>query len=218
MHSGFHGIISFMEKEPWGKVREPSLLLSNHPSLWRTLGLLEDISRFSSNGNNEVVVVMDAAWLRIARSKYEFYGIPVDVKGNIDKSGGNLSVYLRSMLMRTFGELSGAYDGALRGVEVVRQMRDMLDLGVSVFVFPAGIGVARGKWRWGVGCLTRGIYEDGKEEEVGLGLIFVDGKYTLLPFSRMVDLYGRDLVEGAENDNELALRMQKVYEELLMDI
>lgn len=203
-----------MEKGQWGRVREPSLLLSNHPPLWRMIELFRDISEFSGEGKG-VVVVMDAAFLKLAQSWFGFDGIPVDVKWSKKRFGG-LDAYLMSMVVRKWGEISGAYDEAFGAMEVVKQMRDVLDLGRNVFLCPAAGGNVSGKWRSGVACLTRGVYEDGVEEDLGVGLIFASkGKYILLPFSNMVELYDRGFVEGVASNRRLALEMQKVYEELL---
>jgi len=202
-----------MERRQWSKVREPSLLLSDHPPLWQMADLFKDISVFSGEGNG-VVVVMDAVYLKLAQTKYEFDGIPVDIKRSIGRVG-SLSAYLRSMIVRTWGGMIGAYDGAYRGMEVVEQMRDALDLGRNVFLCPAAGGNVSGKWRWGVGSLTRGIYEDGEEKNLGLGLIFVSkNKYVLIPFSNMDDIFEREFIEEVTCDKELAIKLQEVFENL----
>ncbi|MBU1071383.1 hypothetical protein KKG65_03160 [Patescibacteria group bacterium] len=201
-----------MEKGQWGKVREPSLLLSNHPPLWRMIELFKDISMFSNEGKG-VVVVMDAAFLKLAQSWFGFDGIPVDVKWSKKRFGG-LDAYLMSMVVRKWGEISGAYDEAFGAMEVVKQMRDVLDLGRNVFLCPAAGGNVSGKWRSGVACLARGIYEDGVEEDLGVGLIFVDkGRYSLLPFGNMVDFIDRATIEEITNNRRLAVIMQEIWRE-----
>lgn len=201
-----------MEKGQWRRVREPSLLLSNHPPLWEMTGLLKDVARFSEEGSG-VVVVMDAAFLKLAKRYLGIEGIPVDIKRVINKNDG-LYVYLRSMVVRKWGETMGVYDNAFRGGEVVEQMRDVLDSGRGVFLFPAGTGNANGKWRSGVGCLTRGIYEDGLDDQVGIGLIFVDkGEWILSPFASMVDFISRETVEEITNNRRLAAIMQERWNE-----
>lgn len=204
-----------MERAEWGRLKEPSLLLSNHPPLWEAVKLFKDVSRFSTEGNG-VTVVMDASFLKLAEILFGFEGIPVDVQRNVYKTG-DLGVYLRSMVIRTWGEKSGLYDEALGGMEVVDQMREVLESGRSVFVCPAGTGSTNARWRSGVGCLVKEIYEDERENDIGVGLIAAGkNKYVLLSFPSIAELFGRELVEGVPSAKVLAANMQKLSEGILM--
>lgn len=205
-----------MGLEQWSSVREPSLLLSNHPPLWKMIELFKDISSFSRQGDG-TLVVMDAAVLGFAKRLFDLDGIPVNINKKTSVSGESGLVALRSRLTRGWGELVGAYDMSFKGMEVVDQMRGALDAGKSVFLCPTGSTNGSACWRSGVGCLVKGIYDDGMEDEIGIGLVsVVDDEYTLLAFPSMVDLLGIEFVEEAKDSSQLALGMQTMFEDLVM--
>ena len=204
-----------MERGEWGKLKEPSLLLSNHPPLWEMVRLLKDVSKFSNEGEG-IEVVMDAVFLKAAGVFLGLEGIPVDVNRSMYKSGSS-GAYQRSMMVRRWGEVSGVYDKAFGGVEVVKRMREVLDSGRSVLLCPSGTGSVDARWRSGVGYLIKGIYEDGAEDDFCIGFISIARNgYVLLSFSSMVELFGRDFIEETVSNRQLVAEMQNIFEGLLM--
>lgn len=201
-----------MEKGQWGKVREPSLLLSNHPPLWEMVELFKGVVEFSKEKGG-VAVMVDAAHLRAVEYWLGLEGIPIDV-GRIRYRPGELGAYLRSAVTRKWGEVTGAYDEAFKGMEIVEQACDLISKGKSVFLCPAGMVGKTTKWRAGVGSLVREIYKKGLEDQVGVGLVCVeDGDYVLLPLSNMVDFVDRETVERVANNRRLAAIMQETWRE-----
>jgi len=201
-----------MEKGQWGKVREPSLLLSNHPPLWEMREFLKDLSSFSREGSG-VAVIMDAAHLKTAKFWFGLDGIPIDVS-RIRYRSGELSAYLRSVATRKWGEMTGAYNEALKGKEIVEHICGLINEGRSVFLCPTGVVDTTARWRAGIGLLVREIFKGNLENQVGIGLICVKkDDYVLLPLNDMTEFVGRETIEEVANNRRLAIIMQETWKE-----